>query len=167
MFEKFSIIEDATVADIEAIADFQVKHALEVEGLSLEHVRVSEGVAEVFQNHNLGFYIVARANGAFGRGKVVGTLLVTREWSDWRARFFWWIQSVYVAPEHRRQGIAKAMIVEVQKRADAAGVAGLRLYVEKANQAAQALYASLGFDSSAYLMFEKKVAHTSHTRERA
>jgi ribosomal protein S18 acetylase RimI-like enzyme len=81
--------------------------------------------------------------------------MVTREWSDWRDAAFWWIQSVYVAPEDRRSGVFRTLYEHVLDEARRTpGVCGLRLYVERENSAAQAAYAALGMRRTAYHLYE-------------
>ena len=104
----------------------------------------------MFDGPQRGRYLVAERTGA-----AAGTLMLTHEWSDWRCGDWWWIQSVYVAPERRRGGIFAALYrhVETAARADA-DVCGLRLYVEKENAVAQRTYAALGMEDAGYSMFE-------------
>jgi predicted GNAT family acetyltransferase len=86
----------------------------------------------------------------------VGQLLVTYEWSDWRNATFWWIQSVYVVPEWRRQGVYRAMhhavLADARSRPE---VCGVRLYVERHNEVAQTAYVRVGLKEAAYTMFEE------------
>jgi GNAT superfamily N-acetyltransferase len=90
-------------------------------------------------------------------GVAVGTLMLTREWSDWRNGDWWWIQSVYVAPESRRQGVFAALYRHVEQLArEAPGVIGLRLYVQRANAVAQRTYAALGMRDAGYAIFERE-----------
>src|SRR5262245_30235322 len=120
----------AVKADSEALVDFNQAMALETEGKRLDHAKISAGVAAVFTDANKGFYVVAE-----GEGRIVGGLMVTYEWSDWRAAWFWWIQSVYILPEARGQGLYSRMYEFVKMRAAAAGdVCGFRLYVENDNE---------------------------------
>jgi ribosomal protein S18 acetylase RimI-like enzyme len=80
-----------------------------------------------------------------GRETVVGQLMLTREWSDWRDGWWWWIQSVYVAPDWRRRGVYRALHDAVVAEVDAApDVCGIRLYVEPENETARATYRALG-----------------------
>jgi ribosomal protein S18 acetylase RimI-like enzyme len=82
--------------------------------------------------------------------------MLTREWSDWRNGDWWWIQSVYVAPDHRRGGVFATLYRHVEQLArDTPGVIGLRLYVEKDNAAAQRTYAALGMHDAGYAMYEQ------------
>ena len=89
-------------------------------------------------------------------GQVVGSLMVTTEWSDWRNGVFWWVQSVYISPDYRRQGIYGQLYAQVKTLAEQQqNVCGFRLYVEKENVIAQKTYASLGMEQSHYLMYEE------------
>ncbi len=89
-------------------------------------------------------------------GRVVGCLMVTNEWSDWRNGIFWWIQSVYVEAGWRRKGVYRRLYDYVRALALAdPGVCGFRLYVEKENAVAQATYESLGMKATDYLVYEE------------
>ena len=141
----------ATLDDCEAIQAFNIAMALETEGKSLCPETISRGVRVLIEDPSKGFYLVAEREGA-----VVGSLLVTKEWSDWRNGAFWWLQSVYVMPVHRRQGIYRDMYRMVKQMARADGqVCGFRLYVEKENQAAQQTYERLGMQETHYKMYEE------------
>jgi GNAT superfamily N-acetyltransferase len=105
------------------------------------------------QNPAYGFYVVARC-----KGEVVATLMVTTEWSDWRDGLFWWLQSVYVTPNFRRQGIYRQMYGFVKQKAQSnPDVCGYRLYVERENHAAQKTYKSMGMIDAGYDMYEELV----------
>lgn len=148
-------VESAELKDVPTIAEFQLCHAHEVESLKLDSMRVQEGVARVIEDHRLGFYLVARQKDAHGGSRTIGTLLITKEWSDWRAKFVWWIQSVFVALDYRRQGVFTALYRHAETEARAQDAAGLRLYVDRSNETAQAIYRKIGMSSEHYEMFEK------------
>lgn len=136
--------------DAVKIARFNNAMAMETESRSLAEGTVVAGVKAVFSSNDRGFYVVAEHG-----EKVVGALMVTYEWSDWRNGFFWWIQSVYVEPDFRRRGVYRLLYSFVVDRAQRAGnVYGFRLYVERANEVAQKVYANLGMHETDYLMFE-------------
>lgn len=136
--------------DREAIATFNQAMALETEGRMLDLATVQAGVAQLMARPELGFYLVAEV-----AGNPVACLLVTSEWSDWRSGLFWWIQSVYVHPPHRRQGIFRRLYGQVETLARQRGdVCGLRLYVEKDNAPAQATYRTLGMVPTPYQIYE-------------
>lgn len=143
-------LRPADLHDLDAIVEFNAAMALETEALVLDPERLRAGVAALLADSARGRYRVAVADGS-----VIGTLMLTREWSDWRCGDWWWIQSVYVAPAHRRRGVFAALYrhVEAQARADA-HVCGLRLYVERDNTSAQHTYTTLGMADAGYRMFE-------------
>jgi ribosomal protein S18 acetylase RimI-like enzyme len=144
------VVRPALAADAEAIARFQEAMALETEDKHLEPSSVRAGVRAVLLEPERGRYLVAERDGA-----AQGSLLLTREWSDWRAGWFWWIQSVYVAPHARRGGVFRALYAAVEREALSAGdVVGLRLYVEHDNRGAQRTYLDLGMRETGYRMFE-------------
>ena len=143
-------IRSATLDDLKVLVAFQTSMAMETEGRALDGDTVREGIKGVFQQPERGFYLVAEAD-----RRVVGSLLVTYEWSDWRNASFWWVQSVYVDSGWRRRGVYSAMHSHVHKLATSRGdVCGIRLYVDHENHVAQQTYASLGMTRARYHMYE-------------
>ena len=142
----------ATVSDIETIAQFQVDMAMESEGTSLDHPRVLQGVTAAMNDPYKGTYIVAKTP-----DKTIGSLMITREWSDWTNRWYWWIQSVYITPEFRGKSIYSAMYAKVKELAKEAGITQVRLYVDKTNTRAQKVYQKLGMAECHYLMYEEEI----------
>jgi ribosomal protein S18 acetylase RimI-like enzyme len=144
-------IRKARPADANVIADFNSFIAQETEHRSLDRKRLLRGVKNLLKDSSKGIYYVAEIG-----GEVVGQTMITYEWSDWRNGNFWWIQSVYVRQEFRKQGIFRALYDTIEQRAKTRkDVCGLRLYVERENQRAQATYEKLGMKRTAYEMFEK------------
>ena len=143
-------VRTATSEDMETVVTFNAAMAWETEGKELDLQRLRRGVKAVFEDPARGFYVVAEAGGT-----VVGQLMITTEWSDWRNGFFWWIQSVYVDSAHRRRGVYRALdgYVRAEARRDG-NVCGLRLYVDRDNHVAQSVYASLDMERSHYDLFE-------------
>mmetsp|Transcript_15086 Transcript_15086/g.44460 ORF Transcript_15086/g.44460 Transcript_15086/m.44460 type:complete len:136 (+) Transcript_15086:461-868(+) len=96
-------------------------------------------------------------------GSRVGDLLRGRDACAWRggaahgdkgrAKDIWWIQSVYVKPEHRKQGIFRKLYDHTKEEARRAGSCGLRLYADTNNTRAHATYESLGMTSH-YQVYE-------------
>ena len=124
--------------------------ALETEDKGLNPTILQQGVSEVLSNPVKGFYLLAVLSET-----VVGQLMITYEWSDWRNGYFWWIQSVYVNQGHRKRGVYKALNEEVLNLARLnGGICGIRLYVDKDNTAAQQVYRNLGMSESNYDMYE-------------
>ncbi len=145
-------IEKGTIGDINAIAGFQVAMAMESEGTTLDLERVTRGVTMAMNDEAKEQYIVARSE-----GKVVGSLMLTREWSDWNCQWYWWIQSVYVEPRHRGKGVYRAMYEQVKQMARNENVSQVRLYVDKTNNTAQHAYQHLGMTETHYLMYEETI----------
>ncbi|NVK12000.1 MAG: GNAT family N-acetyltransferase [Gammaproteobacteria bacterium] len=141
-------IRKATRADINSLVDFNQRMAFETEEKQLDDAVLRPGVTGVFDNDSRGFYLVAE-----DEQQIVGSLMVTYEWSDWRNGNFWWIQSVYVIPSARRTGVYKALYEQVKALAARQAI-GYRLYVEKNNHIAQATYRSLGMSVCEYDMYE-------------
>jgi len=137
-------------SDIEAIAQFQVDMALESEGTKLDHELVLKGVTAAVADPAKGTYIVARDG-----EKTIGSLMLTKEWSDWNNQFYWWIQSVYVKPEYRGKGAYRAMYEKIKQMAKEQGVTQIRLYVDKTNYSAQKVYQKLGMAECHYYMYEE------------
>lgn len=140
----------ATPADAAVLIEFNGAMALETEGKNLLPDVIGAGVRGLLDNPVAGFYVLAETE------RVIAALMITKEWSDWRNGSFWWIQSVYVRPEARRQGVYRRLYRHVQEMAAKdARVCGFRLYVERENSAAQATYAALGMKETRYLVFEE------------
>ena len=150
MSSKDITVAKATSDDVDAIAQFNIAMASETEDLTLDRSTVHAGVRAVLNSSDRGFYLVAHS-----QEKLVGSLMITYEWSDWRNGNLWWIQSVYVVPSSRRQGIFRALYEDVESLAQGApDVRGIRLYVEMDNRNAQAVYQELGMSETAYRVFE-------------
>lgn len=143
-------VRKAKPSELNSIVSFQQKMAFETEELQLDQEVLNKGVQAVFDDSGKGTYYVAVEN-----NEVIASLMITYEWSDWRNGQVYWIQSVYVLPEHRGKGVYKQMYLhlkeEVEKSPD---IRGLRLYVEKDNVNAQKVYSKLGMDGEHYKMFE-------------
>ena len=141
---------DAEIEDASAIVDFQVAMARETEGLNLDAATCLKGVRGVFEQPSRGRYFVAEKEGA-----IIASLLICYEWSDWRNGTVWWIHSVYVRPEFRRDGVFSGLYSHVKaltERDDS--IRGLRLYVDKRNEAAKKVYLRLGMTDEHYSLFE-------------
>lgn len=141
----------AVLADAPIITEFNRRLAEETEGKVLDPAVLAIGVAAGLGDADKALYFVAEEDGA-----ILGQLMLTREWSDWRNGWIWWIQSVYVRQDARRRGIFRSLYHHVQALAEAdPQVIGLRLYVEKENHAAQQTYLSLGMEQTSYLVLEQ------------
>ena len=144
------IVRQATRSDSASIVEFQLSMAWETEELKLDEPTVIKGVAAVFEDPAKGIYYVAETE-----GKVVGSLLTTFEWSDWRNGTVLWIQSVYVRPEYRKRSIFSRLYKHIQEKVNGNhDLRGIRLYADKTNIPAHGVYEHLGMTAEHYQMFE-------------
>jgi ribosomal protein S18 acetylase RimI-like enzyme len=143
-------IRKAIIEDLETIVKFNYNLAKQTEDKELDLEILTKGVRAMLNDTSKGQYYVYEID-----GKVVGQIMNTYEWSDWRNGTFLWVQSVYVDEEHRRKGIFKELYNHVKQICDNdEKIAGIRLYVEKENFNAKATYKSLGMDECNYHMYE-------------
>lgn len=143
-------IRPAQAADLETVVEFNRRLALETESKELPLPTLRAGVAAALADPHKARYFMAEVD-----GEIAGQLMLTREWSDWRNGDIWWIQSVYVAHDFRRCGVFTALYRHVEQLARTQpDVAGLRLYVEAHNYAAQQVYMALGMKPAGYHVLE-------------
>ncbi|HCS19908.1 MAG TPA: GNAT family N-acetyltransferase [Bacteroidetes bacterium] len=146
---KTPIIRLAQHRDLPAIASFNQKMARETEDKELPDSLILPGVEAVLNDPLKGFYLVAETDNV-----LIGQLMITYEWSDWRNANIWWIQSVYVEKAYRGQGIYTALYEKIKEEARVNGVQTIRLYVEKENAVAQSVYEKLGMEETVYKLYE-------------
>jgi ribosomal protein S18 acetylase RimI-like enzyme len=150
-------IRDASPADGATIASYNSQMAEETEGRALDADLIGPGVMRLLEDASKGRYWVAEDG-----GQIVGQIMVTYEWSDWRNGNIWWIQSVYVHPDYRRQGVYSSLYKHVaflmQQDPDACG---LRLYVDNDNERAQKTYTALGMIDPNYRVMEAMLPATA------
>lgn len=139
--------------DLDALVEFNLSLALETERRQLERTRLRAGVESLLSDAARGMYVVMEHRPS---GRVIGQVMITFEWSDWRNAVFWWLQSVYVHREWRRRGVWTRLYGYVLREAESRGdVAGIRLYVEQDNTIAQMVYERMGLSPPPYRVFEK------------
>ncbi|MDD2380703.1 MAG: GNAT family N-acetyltransferase [Mariniphaga sp.] len=144
------LVRKAKPEDHNSIVAFQLAMALETEKIELVQHTVKKGVAEVFKDSSKGQYFVVEKD-----KKIIGSLLTTYEWSDWRNGTILWIQSVYVLPEYRRQGAYSKLYAFIKNEVlHDTGLMGIRLYADKSNRSAHQVYHKLGMTSDHYITFE-------------
>ena len=168
--------------DVPALVQFNLAMARETEGKELAHHDLTSGVENLLKAPVYGFYVVAEqtpaavestdappSSDAQSEPEIVGSLMVTFEWSDWRNGLFWWIQSVYVRPDFRRRGVYRALYDFLKRHADRGGYRGyvcaFRLYVERNNTAAQQTYERLGMKETYYKMYEEEIMNAEEMME--
>ena len=145
-------IRKATINDAGTIAEFNQSMAMETEDKTLEAATIKAGVLRMVEDEQLGFYLIASSN-----DKIVGCLGITTEWSDWRNGLWWWIQSVYVDPDYRSQGIFSSLYKAIREMAlNETDICGIRLYAEKDNERAIRTYVRLGMIETEYRILEEE-----------
>jgi hypothetical protein len=143
-------IREASLSDIETLADFQLKLAFESEGISLNKNIVIDGLTALMNDRSKGVYYLA-----LDEEIPVGCHLITYEWSDWRNGMVWWLQSVYVVDSYRNKKVFNTMFSNIQRMINAdSTILGLRLYVDKTNSIAQKVYSRLGMNGDHYTVYE-------------
>ncbi len=146
-------VRRAVREDAGTIASFNAVMAVETEGITIPDEVAHPGAEAVFDDSSLGFYLVAESGGA-----IVGSLMITYEWSDWSNALYWWIQSVYVSSEHRRRGVYRALHNGVLELAREAGnVRAIKLYVFEDNERAKSTYESMGMERAHHAIYEMAV----------
>jgi ribosomal protein S18 acetylase RimI-like enzyme len=143
------LIRNAEPTDWATIAEFNGRLASETEDKSLEWELISRGVQRLLADPAKGRYFIAESG-----GRIVGMTMITYEWSDWRDGWIWWIQSVYVHPDFRGQGVFSRLFRHIETLASAEEVRAVRLYVLNDNTRARAIYAGLGMHESGYTVLE-------------
>lgn len=143
------LIRLAEKSDLDAIAENVRAMALDTRGIDLSAENVGQAVRTLLERPEMGFYVVAESH-----GEIVGSVLVTFEWSDWHNGVYWWLQSVYVRPDQRQKGIYRCLYEYVRERAASdPRIVGLNLYVYKENRIARRAYEALGMRQSHALMY--------------
>lgn len=143
-------IRNAEIKDCLYIVDFQIQMALETENRKLNRTIVEKGVKAVFEDPKKGTYYVTLLE-----DKIIASLLITFEWSDWRNGNVWWIQSLYVVEDYRKKGIFKKMYqFLVESIQNDPKIMGIRLYVDRTNKIAQGVYTKIGMNGEHYQVYE-------------
>ena len=147
---KMITVREANPLDENIIANFQVRMAKETEQIDLDRDIVNKGVIAVLNSPEKGIYFVAESE-----NKIIASMLITFEWSDWRNGNVYWIHSIYVLPEFRKKGVFKTMYLHLKNIAQKdENIRGLRLYVDKTNINAQKVYETMGMDGDHYMLYE-------------
>ena len=145
-------ISIATIKDAMVISEHNISMAKETENIDLTPDIALQAVKNLLNNPSKGFYVLARINDT-----IIGQLMITYEWSDWRNNTIWWIQSVYVTPSYRKKGVFQSLFSYVKELAKKHQVTMIRLYVHHENTSAIEVYNKLKMRRTDYLMFETTV----------
>jgi GNAT superfamily N-acetyltransferase len=141
-------IRIAKIRDAVSIAAQNIALAKESENIVLIPETALAGVKALLSDTRKGFYLVAEENDT-----IVGQLMITVEWSDWRNKPIWWVQSVYVQKAWRNKGVFTQLLDYVQQKARKQEVAFLRLYAHKNNRSALQVYEKIGWKQDPYVVY--------------
>ena len=144
-------IRAATLADVDTIVAFTVREAHEAEGAELDATAVHRGVSGAFANPPRATYWVAEASG----GEVVASTSIVTEWSDFHGGNYWWVQSLFIVPEHRGSGLLELLLDHLAGAAAAVGALELRLYAHRGNERAVRAYERCRFTASDYVIMRR------------
>jgi len=144
-------IREANSNDLSILVDNNQALAQETESLELNKTILRDGIKQALKRRECHYFV------AMMDGNVVGQSMITYEWSDWRNGVIWWIQSVYVLPRYRKQGVFRSLFLHIENLARSnPQVKAIRLYVMNNNNNGQRTYKNLGMDDSGYIVFEKE-----------
>ena len=144
------VIRKAEISDITTLVDFMLKMAKETEDLNLDASVLEAGIAGGLKDTKKAEYFIAENN-----GNSIGSLMITKEWSDWRNAWVLWIQSVYTVEKYRNKGVYRSLYNHIQQLVKKEeNYCGIRLYVDNTNVVAQRVYSKLGMNGEHYTLYE-------------
>ena len=144
---KFKV-RKANLNDLDQLVKFIAAEADEAEGISKSTANIRNGIKSGLENPDIARYWVIEGTD----GSLIGSVSVVKEWSDWNCAFYWWIQSMYIIPSHRGQGLMEALLETVKHSARNENALELRLYVHEGNKRAIKAYQKAGFSDTDYKM---------------
>lgn len=156
MSERYSL-RRASASDLETIVAFTLEEARAAEGFDTDPECVRRGVFAGLEDPSRATYWVAESS----HGEVVASTSTVREWSNFNGGFYWWVQSMFIRPEHRGRGLVDLLLDTVAEEARAAGAVDLRLYAHRANRRALDAYRRCGFEETEYVILRRPVAGAS------
>lgn len=145
------VARDAVEADIDALVAFTLQEALEAERRQLDEHTVRAGVMAAFGDRPAAHYWMAED----GAGAAVGAISVVKEWSNFHAAEYWWVQSLFIVPDRRAQGLVELLLDRVTAEARDHGAIDLRLYAHETNERARRAYRRCGFETAPYTIMTR------------
>jgi len=143
----------ADTGDLETIVGFTLEEAREAEGLDKDADGIRRGVSIGLEDPSVATYWVAES----AAGEVVASTSAVREWSDFNGAYYWWVQSVFILPEHRGRGLVDLLLDKVVEEARSAGAVDLRLYAHRSNPRALEAYRRCGFEETPYVIMRRRL----------
>jgi len=140
------VVRRADLGDLGQLVEFTISEAREAEGVSKEPEKAREGIRAALEDESFALYWVVQSED----NEILGNVSVIKEWSNWSAGYFWWIQSMFIKPEYRGRGLLEMLIQTVRESARQSNALEVRLYVHKDNARAIKAYKKTGFVDSDY-----------------
>ena len=139
-------VRNAEIKDLPFLIEFTAEEAREAEESVLIPDTLEKGIRTALENSSVAMYwvLVDESN------KPVGNVSALKEWSDWKAGYYWWIQSMYLSPSQRCKGLMSLLLDSVKSEMKLQKGLELRLYVHENNQAAIKAYEKSQFIHSPY-----------------
>jgi GNAT superfamily N-acetyltransferase len=144
-------VRRATLDDLDSLIRFASEEVREAEGIEKAPATLRAGIGAALENEELAIYWVLAGEG----DQPVGNISALREWSNWNAGFYWWVQSLYVAPDYRGKGYLRLLFNAVRDEARRQNGLDLRLYVHEGNERARAAYRKAGFAEMHYRIMSR------------
>ena len=132
--------------DLEMLVSFAICEAREVEKTARAPQRIREGVRAGLEDDSIAMYWVLEKEDS----GIIGNVSIVKEWSNWNAGYYWWIQSMFLLPDYRGKGLMNRLIEAVREAAKQEEAVDLRLYVHNQNERAIKAYRKSGFSDSEY-----------------
>jgi ribosomal protein S18 acetylase RimI-like enzyme len=146
-------IREAVKADLDTLVAFTLQEAFEAEGVRKDAAGVRRGVEGAFQDPPQSVYWVVED----AHGRAIASTSVVTEWSDFHGGPYWWIQSIFIVPEHRGRGLVELLLDRIATMARLAGALDLRLYAHNSNERAFRVYRRCGFSTAPYTIMTRKL----------
>jgi len=146
-------VRRANLDDLKELAEFTEAEFCEAEKNEGAPDSIRTGVKAALEDDSLGMYWILAEEDS----RAVGNVSVVKEWSDWHAGYYWWIQSMYIKPDFRGKGLMEMLLEAVKTAARAENAIDLRLYVHKLNARAIKAYRKSGFSDSDYKIMSMKL----------
>jgi ribosomal protein S18 acetylase RimI-like enzyme len=148
-------VRKATTEDLSTLVRFTAQEAEEAEGSRKNIKRLELGIRTALEDHSIAIYWIL----ADETDKPIGSISTLKEWSDWNAGYYWWIQSMYIVPEQRGKGYVSILLDAVVKEMECQQGLELRLYVHESNTKAIRAYKKAGFEKSPYELMVRQNEH--------
>ncbi|HBN6202965.1 MULTISPECIES: GNAT family N-acetyltransferase [Vibrio harveyi group] len=139
-------VRKAVLDDLPYLVNFTAEEAREAEGSIKIPETLEKGILVALRDPSIATYWVL----ADENNTPVGSVSAVREWSDWNAGYYWWIQSMFLSKSQRGKGRMSLLLDAVKHEMKEQKGLELRLYVHKDNSKAVRAYQNAHFSKSDY-----------------